>query len=86
MSDSIQLIEESFERIRPCAPEFAASFYKNLFKAYPEVEPLFAETDMGTLRQKLIDSLAAIVLNIRYPQRFKDYLQRLGYSHVGTLP
>ena len=87
-ADSLQLLEESFKRVRPCAPEFATSFYENLFKAYPEIKPLFAKTDMWILKQKFIDSLAAIVLNIRYPQKLKDKLQRLGARHVkyGALP
>ena len=88
MSNSLQLIEESFERVRPRAPEFAASFYKNLFKAYPEVEPLFAETDRSAQEQKFISMLMLVVFNLHYPQNLIDTLQELGASHVqyGALP
>jgi len=88
MSDSIQLIEQSFDRVKPRAPEFAASFYQNLFKAYPEVKPLFAETDMEAQREKLISMLMLVVFNLHHPQNLIDTLQGLGSRHVqyGVLP
>lgn len=39
MSLKVELLEESFGRIKPSAGEFAASFYDNLFTAYPEAKP-----------------------------------------------
>ncbi len=82
MSDSIQLIEESFAKVKPRAPEFAASFYQNLFKAYPEVAPLFAETDMKAQQEKLMNMLMLVVFNLHYPQNLIDTLQQLGSRHV----
>jgi Hemoglobin-like flavoprotein len=57
MSLNVELLEQSFDKVKPRANEFAASFYENLFKAHPEVKPLFANTDMGNQEKKLLNSL-----------------------------
>jgi len=54
MSLNVELLEQSFDKVKPRANEFAASFYENLFKAHPEVKPLFANTDMGNQEKKLL--------------------------------
>ena len=88
MSLSFELIEQSFEKIRPNAQEFAASFYQNLFLVNPELYPLFAHKNMEEQKEKLINSLVLVVLNIRYPQNLNEALQGLGARHVeyGALP
>jgi len=88
MSLSFELIEQSFQKVKPKAQEFASSFYRNLFVANPELKPLFAHKNMEEQKEKLINSLVLVVLNIRYPKNLKDALQGLGARHVqyGTLP
>jgi hypothetical protein len=54
MSLNVELLEQSFEKIKPSADEFAASFYEKLFTAHPELKPLFATTDMAKQQKKLI--------------------------------
>ncbi|NEQ84039.1 MAG: flavohemoprotein, partial [Moorea sp. SIO2I5] len=39
MSLQVELLEESFEKIKPSATEFVASFYENLFTDYPAAQP-----------------------------------------------
>lgn len=41
MSLNVEILEQSFDKVKPRANEFAASFYENLFQDYPEVKPLF---------------------------------------------
>lgn len=41
MPSKIELIEQTFEQIKPNDDTFAASFSENLFVAAPEVKPLF---------------------------------------------
>ncbi|WP_413173031.1 hypothetical protein [Anabaena azotica] len=65
MTLNIEILEQSFEKIKPRANEFAASFYDNLFQAHPEVKPLFANIDMVNQRKKLINSLVLVVENLR---------------------
>ena len=43
----VELLEQSFEAIKPQANEFVSSFYENLFTANPEAKPLFQTTDMA---------------------------------------
>ncbi len=84
----IELVENSFEKIKPQANEFVASFYKNLFEAHPEAQPLFKKTDMSKQGQKLLNSLVLLVENIRQPDVLKPVLKDLGARHkgYGTLP
>jgi len=83
MSLNFEILEQSFAKIKPHANEFAASFYENLFKAHPEVKPLFSNTDMGNQEKKLLNSLVLVVENIRNPEALEPVLKALGGRHVG---
>ncbi|QSJ16649.1 pentapeptide repeat-containing protein [Nostoc sp. UHCC 0702] len=84
----VELLESSFEKVKPCASEFAASFYDNLFKAHPEVKPLFTNTDMENQQKKLLNSLVLVVENLRNPEALVPVLNALGGRHVayGAIP
>ena len=88
MSLQVELLETSFEKVKPNAGEFAASFYNNLFTAYPEAKPLFANTDLAEQQKKLIASLVLVVENLRNPEALSGALKGLGARHVkyGALP
>ena len=77
----IDLVERSFEKIKPNAVEFSASFYQNLFRNYPKVRPLFSRTDMKKQQAKLVDSLILLVENIRNPDALRPVLRDLGARH-----
>ncbi|MBP0019631.1 MAG: mechanosensitive ion channel [Cyanobacteria bacterium SBLK] len=79
----IELIETSFEKIKPRAGEFAASFYENLFKLYPRTRSFFNRTDMKKQQDKLLASLVLLVQNVRDPVALKPVLQDLGAKHKG---
>src|ERR671932_573378 len=83
MSLNVEILEQSFEQIKPRAEEFAASFYENLFTLYPEVKPLFAKTDMTNQKKKLLNSLVLVVENLRNPEALGSVLNALGGRHVG---
>ncbi|QIR36328.1 globin [Tolypothrix sp. PCC 7910] len=83
MSLNVEVLEESFNKVKPRANEFTASFYENLFQAYPEVKPLFANTDMVTQQKKLLNSLVLVVENLRNPEALSPVLNALGARHVG---
>lgn len=84
----VQLLENSFEKVKPYGSEFADSFYNNLFTMYPEAKPLFAHTNMAEQKKKLLSSLVLVVENLRNPETLQDSLQGLGARHVqyGALP
>lgn len=83
MSLNIEVLEQSFEQIKPQATQFASSFYKNLLTDYPQLQPLFSNTNMEAQEQKLIMSLVLVVENLRSPDYLKTILQNLGERHVG---
>lgn len=82
MSLAVEVLEQSFEKVKPQANEFAASFYENLFADYPETKPLFANTDMKNQQQKLLSSLCLVIDNIRKPEVLQNALKVLGEKHV----
>jgi uncharacterized protein YjbI with pentapeptide repeats/hemoglobin-like flavoprotein len=83
MSLNVEILEQSFGKIKPHANEFVASFYDNLFKAHPEVKPLFTNTDMVNQEKKLLNSLILVVENLRNPEALGPVLNALGGRHVG---
>lgn len=88
MSLKVELLEESFEAIKPQADEFVNSFYENLFTTYPEAKPLFAHSNMAEQKKKLLASLVLVVENLKKPDVLSDTLRGLGARHVkyGALP
>lgn len=88
MSLKVELLEQSFSKVEPRASEFASSFYDNLFTAYPQSKPLFANTNMAEQQKKLLNSLVLVVENLRQPEVLEQALKGLGARHVqyGTLP
>lgn len=88
MSLEVELLESSFDVIKPLAAEFVSSFYENLFTANPEAKPLFDTTDMTAQKKKLLSSLILVVENLRKPDVLDDTLRGLGARHVqyGALP
>ncbi len=88
MSLNVQILEQSFNQIKPRASEFATSFYDNFFQLYPEVKPLFSQTDMKTQEKKLLNSLVLVVENLRNPAALESVLNALGARHIsyGAIP
>lgn len=82
MSLNVEVLEQSFERVKPYATQFASSFYQNLLNDYPQLQPLFANTTMAEQEKKLIMSLVLVVENLRNPGYLTTVLQQLGERHV----
>ena len=84
----VELLEQSFEQVKPQANEFVASFYDNLFTDYPAAKPLFAHTNMAEQGNKLLQSLLLVIENLRKPDVLTNALKGLGARHVkyGALP
>ena len=88
MSLQVEILEQSFEKVKPQADAFVSSFYENLFSDYPEAKPLFESTDMTSQKKKLLGSLVLVVENLRKPDVLENALKGLGSRHVkyGALP
>lgn len=84
----VELLESSFEKVKPSANEFISSFYNNLFTDYPAAEPLFAHTSMAKQEIMLLESLVFVVENLRQPGKLTGALKGLGARHMeyGALP
>ncbi|NET60018.1 MAG: hypothetical protein F6K47_28875 [Symploca sp. SIO2E6] len=85
---AVELLEQSFEQVKPQAGEFVNSFYDNLFTDYPAAKPLFEHTNMAKQKQMLLGALVMVVENLRKPEVLSESLQGLGARHVkyGALP
>lgn len=88
MALDVELLEQSFELVKPKADDFVASFYNNLFTDYPAAKPLFESTDMAGQQQMLKGALVMVVGNLRKPEVLTKSLKGLGARHVkyGALP
>jgi hemoglobin-like flavoprotein len=86
--NSVELLENSFAKVKPQASEFAQQFYNNLFTMYPEAKQLFASTNLKEQQKKLLASLVFVVDNLRKPSALEGALKGLGARHVqyGALP
>jgi len=79
----VELVESSFEKIKPYANEFVASFYQTLFQKNPKLRSLFRKTDMRKMQKKLLESLVLLVENLRNPTALRPVLKDLGAKHKG---
>ena len=88
MSLNVELLESSFEKVKPNVDEFGKAFYQILFETAPAAKPLFAHTDLGKQQKMLTSSLALVVENLRNPEVLTSTLKGLGARHVkyGALP
>ncbi len=76
------ILQQSFMRILPQKDKFITTFYAQLFLTYPQIKPLFANTDMKLQSSKLLGALTLIVNNARKPEVFIPVIKTLGRNHV----
>jgi nitric oxide dioxygenase len=88
MSLQVELLEQSFDRVKPHADAFATTFYDTLFTDSPAAKPLFAHVGMDEQKSKIVKSLIFVVSNLRDSEKLMAELEGLGARHVkyGTLP
>lgn len=77
----VELVENSFAKIKPYANEFVDSFYQELFRENPKLKVLFKGTDMNKMHKKLLESLVLLVENLRKPMVLRPVLKDLGARH-----
>lgn len=83
----ISLVQESFAKVEPIAPQAAEIFYDRLFEVAPEVRSLFPD-DMTTQKQKLMTMLGVAVNGLSDLEAILPAVQNLGRRHkdYGTQP
>jgi hemoglobin-like flavoprotein len=78
----VNLLQSSFLKLEPQADEFASTFYRILFNKYPRIQPLFASTDMAKQKNKLVESLKLVMVNVHNSEALTSILKNLGARHV----
>lgn len=77
----IDLVQSSFEDVRPIADTAARLFYRRLFELDPSLRALF-RTSMEDQGRKLMDTLGVIVGHLRWLDRIMPGIRALGSRHV----
>jgi hemoglobin-like flavoprotein len=78
----VELVQESFIKIRPIADHAADLFYDRLFTIAPELRSLFPQ-DLSQQKKKLMQMLATAVTNLHQLQKILPAVQALGLRHAG---
>ena len=84
----LDLIRNSFAALEPQAEELTSTFYERLFNKFPQVIPLFENTDIKQQSKKLLAALTLVVNNIDKPEVLERALTSMGEKHqaYGALP
>ncbi len=78
----IELIRNSFAKVRPAATFVAQMFYARLFRLAPEVKALFG-ADMQAQRESLMAALEEVVLRLEDFDALLPLVKGLAHRHVG---
>jgi hemoglobin-like flavoprotein len=80
--EHVQLVQETFEQVRPIAETAAALFYGRLFELDPSLRHLF-HGDMKQQGAKLMATLALAVNGLSQPETILPAVKHLGRKHAG---
>lgn len=74
----VNILLSSFLKIESQNDEFAESFYNALFAKYPQVQKLFLSKETQKQKNKLIESLKLVILNVHNSENLTSRLKGLG--------
>jgi hemoglobin-like flavoprotein len=77
----VQLVQESFEQVKPIVNVAADLFYERLFELDPNLRPLF-RSDLGQQKHNLMTTLAFAVAGLNKPDKILPAVRQLGARHV----
>ena len=80
--EQIELVQSSFEKVRPIAPVAAEMFYNRLFELDPDTKGLF-KGDIKVQQRKLMDTLEIMAKGLSVQEVILPALRELGKRHVG---
>ncbi len=78
----ISLVQQSWTKVLPIAPQAAEIFYDTLFEMDPSLKTLFPN-DMAEQGKKLMTMLDTAVKLLESPEKLIPAVQKLGARHVG---
>lgn len=76
----IQLVQESWDKVKPIASIAGHLFYEKLFTAAPQVRHLF-KADISTQADKLVHMLGYIVAKLSRLEELLPEVRRLAMNH-----
>ena len=79
--EQIELVQSSWERVKPISEQAAELFYNKLFTLDPSVKPLF-KGDMKEQGKKLMATLNLAVTSLTKLETILSAVQELGKRHV----
>ncbi|WP_243739367.1 globin family protein [Flavicella sediminum] len=83
--NTIKLVQESFEKVKPIAATAAEIFYTKLFELDPKLKPLFPTKKKGAMADqgnKLMTMLGGAVAGLTALDKLIPVLEDLGRRHV----
>ncbi|MCW6053105.1 hypothetical protein K4039_24280 [Lyngbya sp. CCAP 1446/10] len=78
----VELVQSSFNKVKPIADKAAELFYQRLFELDPSLRPLF-KGDMKEQERQLMTTLEFAVKGLRQPEKIVAVVQNLGRRHAG---
>lgn len=81
-TQDVQLVQRTFDQVRPIADIAAELFYTRLFELDPSVRPLF-KGDLKEQGRKLMNMLQLVVRGLDHPEKIIPAVQQLGVRHAG---
>ena len=77
----ISLVQESWKKVAPIAPQAAEIFYNTLFELDPSLKPMF-KGDIKEQGKKLMTMLDTAVKLLEQPEKLMPAVEKLGERHV----
>ena len=78
----IELVQRSFESVKPILLKATLMFYDRLFELDPSLKELF-RTTREEQAQKLADMLVVVVDGLNHPEEILGKVEELGRRHAG---
>jgi nitric oxide dioxygenase len=79
----IDLVKETWGTVVPIADTAAQLFYDRLFATSPQLEPMFAGTDLPQQRKKLVKAINTVVVSLDRIETLLPVIRDMGRRHVG---
>lgn len=80
-TQQVQLVQASFEHVKPIAAVAADLFYRRLFELDPSLRHMF-RPDLSEQKAKLMATLVFAVAGLSQPERILEPVRQLGRRHA----
>ncbi len=86
--DMKEILLDSLALLDPQAEQMTETFYQRLFESYPQVKPLFKNTDIKKQAKMLLAAIKLVANNVDKPEVLDKALSSMGKKHqnYGALP